>query len=256
MLSRLTRQVLSCSVHTLPRLTDCQIGQALSASAFHQYVNMASATTASSQTGAKDIDLSLAGFPVTTLNRSIVFVLGGPGSGKGTQCARLVEEFGIVHLSAGDLLRAHMKSGSQEGNMVAQMIKDGQIVPSHVTISLLQKAMADSAQDKFLIDGFPRNDENRNAFEQQTGSEPDFVLFLDCPEEVMEKRLLGRQEGRTDDNIESIKKRFRVFVESSMPVIKHYEGKGKLRRFDATPPPSEVFQQVKKLFVRAPASVL
>lgn len=83
------------------------------------------------------------------------------------QCARLVEEFGIVHLSAGDLLRAHMKSGSQEGNMVAQMIKDGQIVPSHVTISLLQKAMADSAQDKFLIDGFPRNDENRNAFEQQ-----------------------------------------------------------------------------------------
>ena len=215
------------------------------------------------------------------------------------QCAKLVEEFGIVHLSAGDLLRAHMKSGSPDGNMVAQMIKDGQIVPSHVTISLLQKAMADSGQDRFLIDGFPRNDENRNAFEQQvcillspkqaskmtwvfsvltcfaqhdhsafvtyyiictamylslcgflildmpifgmicsstsctcllrrfhdpastcphvlfclllqTGTEPDFVLFLDCPEQVMEKRLLGRQEGRTDDNIESIKKRFRV----------------------------------------------
>lgn len=162
----------------------------------------------------------------------------------------------------------------------------------------------------------------------QTGSEPDFVLFLDCPEDVMEKRLLGRQEGRTDDNIDSIKKRFRVgllaysvylmackltvittcvsllpaggccltfttscntltcklatecpkqiplatdtdvqshvncylvfqvFLESSMPVIQHYEGKGKLRRFDATPPPSEVFQQVKKLFVQAPASVL
>ena len=78
-----------------------------------------------------------------------------------------MEEFGIVHLSAGDLLRAHMKSGSPDGNMVAQMIKDGQIVPSHVTISLLQKAMAESGQDKFLIDGFPRNDENRNAFEQQ-----------------------------------------------------------------------------------------
>ena len=70
-------------------------------------------------------------------------------------------------MSAGDLLRAHMKSGSPDGNMVAQMIKDGQIVPSHVTISLLQKAMADSGQDRFLIDGFPRNDENRHAFEQQ-----------------------------------------------------------------------------------------
>lgn len=63
-----------------------------------------------------------------------------------------------------------MKSGSPDGNMVADMIKDGQIVPSHVTISLLQKAMADSGQDRFLIDGFPRNDENRNAFEQQVCS--------------------------------------------------------------------------------------
>ena len=83
------------------------------------------------------------------------------------QCAKLVEEFGIVHLSAGDLLRAHMKSGTEDGNMVAQMIKEGQIVPSHVTISLLQRAMAESGQNRFLIDGFPRNDENRNAFEQQ-----------------------------------------------------------------------------------------
>lgn len=88
------------------------------------------------------------------------------------QCAKLVEEFGIVHLSAGDLLRAHMKSGSPDGNMVAEMIKDGQIVPSHVTISLLQKAMAESGQDKFLIDGFPRNDENRNAFKQQVCTRP------------------------------------------------------------------------------------
>lgn len=215
-----------------------------------------STSTHPSSAGVKDIDLSHAGFPATTVSRSIVFVLGGPGSGKGTQCAKLVEEFGIVHLSAGDLLRAHMKSGSLDGNMVAQIIKDGQIVPSHVTISLLQKAMADSGQDRFLIDGFPRNDENRNAFEQQTGTEPDFVLFLDCPEQVMEKRLLGRQEGRTDDNIESIKKRFRVFLDSSMPVINHYEGKGKVRRFDATPPPEEVFKKVRQLFVQQPAKVV
>ena len=65
-----------------------------------------------------------------------------------------------------------MKSGTEDGNMVAQMIKEGQIVPSHVTISLLQKAMADSGENRFLIDGFPRNDENRNAFEQQVGFLP------------------------------------------------------------------------------------
>lgn len=257
MLGRLKLASQICILRTAQASTrHLQAGQQLSSATFIQNASMSSTTAAHPQIGAKNIDLTGAGFPVTTLNRSIVFVLGGPGSGKGTQCAKLVEEFGIVHLSAGDLLRAHMKSGSPDGNMVAQMIKDGQIVPSHVTISLLQKAMADSGQDKFLIDGFPRNDENRNAFEQQTGTEPDFVLFLDCPEDVMEKRLLGRQEGRTDDNIESIKKRFRVFVESSMPVINHYEGKGKVRRFDATSPPSEVFEKVKKLFVQRPAKKL
>jgi UMP-CMP kinase len=181
--------------------------------------------------------------------RSIVFVLGGPGSGKGTQCAKLVEEFGIVHLSAGDLLRAHMKSGSPDGNMVADMIKDGKIVPSHVTNGLLENAMTNSGRDKFLIDGFPRNDENRAAFEADTGEEPAFVLFFSCPEEVMEKRLLGRNEGRTDDNIETIRKRFKVFVDSTMPIIEHYKGRGKVREIDATRSPDEVYQDVRPLFV-------
>lgn len=181
--------------------------------------------------------------------RSIVFVLGGPGSGKGTQCAKLVEEFGIVHLSAGDLLRAHMKSGSPEGNMVADMIKDGKIVPSHVTNGLLENAMNTSGKDKFLIDGFPRNDENRAAFEADTGEEPAFVLFFNCPEEVMEKRLLGRNEGRTDDNIDTIRKRFKVFLDSTMPIIEHYRARGKVREIHADRPADEVYQDVRPLFV-------
>lgn len=179
----------------------------------------------------------------------VVFVLGGPGSGKGTQSARLVEEFGVTHLSAGDLLRAHMKSGSPEGQMVADMIKNGQIVPSHVTISLLQRAMDESGKHKFLIDGFPRNEENRASFEKQTGIAPEFVLFFDCPEEVMEKRLLGRNEGRTDDNIETIRKRFHVFIDSSMPVIQYYEALGKVARINADRPAEEVYKEVRRLFM-------
>ena len=70
--------------------------------------------------------------------------------------------------------------------------------------------MAASGKQRFLIDGFPRNDENRAAFERDTGEEPAFVLFSDCPEDIMTQRLLGRNEGRTDDNIETIKKRFAV----------------------------------------------
>ena len=68
---------------------------------------------------------------------TVVFVLGGPGAGKGTQCANIVRDYKFTHLSAGDLLRAHMKSGTADGNMVAQMIKDGKIVPSSVTVNLL-----------------------------------------------------------------------------------------------------------------------
>ena len=91
---------------------------------------------------------------------------GGPGSGKGTQCSKIVDEFGFVHLSAGDLLRAEINSGSANGNMIKAMIKEGTIVPAEVTVKLLQKAMESSGQDKFLIDGFPRNEENRLCFEE------------------------------------------------------------------------------------------
>lgn len=187
--------------------------------------------------------------PESATKHKVVFVLGGPGSGKGTQSARIVEEFGVVHLSAGDLLRAHMNSGSPDGQMVADMIKNGQIVPSHVTISLLQKAMDESGKHKFLIDGFPRNEENRSSFEKQTGIMPDLVLFFDCPAEVMEKRLLGRNEGRTDDNMETIRKRFKVFIESSMPVVEHYEKLGKVARINADRDAEDIYKEVRRLFM-------
>ncbi|GMH36655.1 hypothetical protein BSKO_04528 [Bryopsis sp. KO-2023] len=180
--------------------------------------------------------------------RLIVFVLGGPGSGKGTQCSRLVEEFDVVHLSAGELLRAHMASGSPEGVMIADIIKEGKIVPSEVTIRLLQKAMDDSGCSQFLIDGFPRNSENQQNFVTITGMDCHFVLFFDCPESVMQARLLSRKEGRTDDNIETIKKRFKTFVESTMPVVQHYEKIDKVRRVDGNMPPNQVSDLVMKFF--------
>lgn len=179
---------------------------------------------------------------------TVVFVLGGPGSGKGTQCSNIVEHFGYTHLSAGDLLRAEIKSGSENGTMIQNMIKEGKIVPSEVTIKLLQRAIEESGNEKFLIDGFPRNEENRAAFEAVTGIEPSVVLFFDCPEEEMERRLLSRNEGRVDDNIETIRKRFTVFLESSIPVVEYYESKGKVRKIDAARPVGEVFESVKAVF--------
>ncbi|KAK6270473.1 hypothetical protein POUND7_007571 [Theobroma cacao] len=191
----------------------------------------------------KDVNVSL-----TDEKPIVVFVLGGPGSGKGTQCANIVQHFLYTHLSAGDLLRAEIKSGSENGTMIQNMIKEGKIVPSEVTIKLLQKAMLESGNDKFLIDGFPRNEENRAAFEAVTKIEPDFVLFFKCPEEEMERRLLSRNQGREDDNIETIRKRFNVFLESSLPVIQYYKAKGKVREIDAAKPIEEVFEAVKVVF--------
>ncbi|KAJ3672623.1 hypothetical protein LUZ60_007344 [Juncus effusus] len=96
----------------------------------------------------------------------IVLVLGGPGSGKGTQCEKIVKNFGFTHLSAGDLLRAECKSGSEYGKMIENLMKEGKLVPSDLIVPLIQKAMFESRNDKFLIDGFPRNEENRLAFEE------------------------------------------------------------------------------------------
>ncbi|CAO2834570.1 unnamed protein product [Amaranthus hypochondriacus] len=179
---------------------------------------------------------------------TVIFVLGGPGSGKGTQCANIVRHFGYTHLSAGDLLRAEIKSGSKNGTMIQSIIKEGKIVPSEVTVKLLEHAMQESENDKFLIDGFPRNEENRETFESVTGIAPKFVLFFDCPEDEMEKRLLSRNQGREDDNIETIKKRFKVYLESSLPIIAHYSSKGKLKKIDAAKPVDAVFEDVKAIF--------
>ncbi|KAJ2861732.1 bifunctional uridylate/adenylate kinase [Coemansia aciculifera] len=163
--------------------------------------------------------------------KTVVFVLGGPGSGKGTNSEKLVDDFGFVHLSAGDLLRAEQKREvSQYGELIAHYIREGLIVPHEITIGLLRNAMMDHPEcDRFLIDGFPRNLVQAKAFED-TVCRAQKVLYFECPEAVLLERLLnrGKTSGRTDDNIESIKKRFNTYFNDSKPVIDAYEKDGKV----------------------------
>lgn len=179
---------------------------------------------------------------------TVVFVLGGPGSGKGTQCSNIVKQFGFTHLSAGDLLREEAKSDTEQGTMVKNLMHEGKLVPSELIVKLLLKAMLQSGNDKFLVDGFPRNEENRQAFESVIGIEPEFVLFIDCPKEELERRILNRNQGRDDDNIDTIRKRFEVFQESTLPVVQYYEKRGKLRKVDGAKSPDAVFEDVKAIF--------
>lgn len=182
---------------------------------------------------------------------TVVFVLGGPGAGKGTQCARLVETYGFSHLSAGDLLRAEQnRPGSEFGQLIKDYIRDGLIVPMEVTVKLLENAMKEviaknpnKTGQRFLIDGFPRKMDQAVAFEQAI-CVAKLVLFYDCPEAEMERRLMerGKTSGRADDNAESIRKRFRTFIETSMPVVDVYSKDGKVVKIDATATPDEVFK--------------
>lgn len=182
---------------------------------------------------------------------TVVFVLGGPGAGKGTQCARLVEEFKFIHLSAGDLLRAEQnREGSRYGTMIKDHIREGKIVPMEVTIKLLEQAIQFSVQEggknRFLIDGFPRKMDQALKFDDDV-CQSAFVLFLTCPEEVLLERLLerGKTSGREDDNEESIRKRFRTFVETSMPVVDYYRKQNKVVEISSHKPIEEVYEEIK-----------
>lgn len=181
---------------------------------------------------------------------TVLFVLGGPGAGKGTQCANLVRDYNFTHLSAGDLLRAEQnREGSEFGDLIKEYIRDGKIVPMEVTVQLLENAMTEvvrSTKDgkgKFLIDGFPRQMDQAVKFEESVVPAR-YVLFFDCPEDVMEARLLnrGKTSGRADDNAESIKKRFKTFVDTSMPVVDYFEGQGRLLKVSASNSPKDVYR--------------
>jgi UMP-CMP kinase len=185
---------------------------------------------------------------------TVLFVLGGPGAGKGTQCANLVRDYKFTHLSAGDLLRAEQdRKGSEFGDLIKSYIKDGKIVPMEVTVQLLENAMKEVVEKdkdhkgKFLIDGFPRKMDQALKFEEAVCPSK-FVLFYDCPEEEMQKRLLKRGEtsGRSDDNAESIKKRFKTFVETSMPVVDFFQKENRVIKIIATKTPDEVYKETKE----------
>uniref|UniRef100_A0A0K0CZR0 UMP/CMP kinase n=1 Tax=Angiostrongylus cantonensis TaxID=6313 RepID=A0A0K0CZR0_ANGCA len=175
---------------------------------------------------------------------SVVFILGPPGAGKGTQCLKIQENFGFVHLSAGDLLRAErQRGGSHLSGLIDQHIKNGTIVPVEITCQLLENAM-DAAGDAkgFLIDGFPRNQNNLEGWEQQMKGKVDvkFVLFLSCSVDVCIKRCLHRGEGRTDDNEESLRKRIETYNNQTLPIINYYEKLGLVKEVPSEKNPEEV----------------
>ncbi|CAG2165469.1 unnamed protein product [Oppiella nova] len=184
----------------------------------------------------------------------VVFVLGGPGAGKGTQCERIRKQFGFIHLSAGDLLRAEQNTeGSQYGALIEWHMRTSTIVPVEITYQLLDNAMKRSSGSgrKFVIDGFPLNRDNLDVWQREMTHKVDlkFVLFFDCPRDVCVQRCLKRgNSGRSDDNLESVNKRFNNYLMEIVPIIRYYEKSNLVHKVDANLPPDQVFQEVRQIF--------
>ena len=179
----------------------------------------------------------------------VVFVLGGPGAGKGTQCARLAERMGFVHLSAGDLLREERARGGPKAELIESIIRDGGLVPVEISVGLIHAAMTASGATKFLVDGFPRNQDNVDGWQRVVGDAAvvDAVLVFDVPDSKMTARLLerGKTSGRSDDNEETIRKRLRSHAELTVPIIEHYSKLGKVRVIAGDRPVDVVFEDAK-----------
>lgn len=178
--------------------------------------------------------------------------MGGPGAGKGTQCAKLCDEFGVKHLSAGDLLRQERASGSENGQMIDEFIREGKIVPVAVSLGLIKTAMDNTIHANiFLIDGFPRNKDNVQGWNDFMADSAHVLctMFFDCSQEEQERRLLNRglTSGRSDDNIQSARKRFLTYTQETLPVIDYFDNLGILKRIPAENPPEEVYKITREV---------
>ena len=188
---------------------------------------------------------------VTPSKARVVFVIGGPGSGKGTQCAKIKDEFKYNHMSTGDVLRTVVKEKKAPGwqELEADM-KEGKLISSQKLISFVKVGIVASPNKKILLDGFPRNKENLDEWNKQMKDVADVVavVYFELADEVMKERLLGRNEGRADDNEETIAKRISTFNEETKPVIEAYEKEGKVIKIDASKSVDDVFAEVKQKF--------
>ena len=179
----------------------------------------------------------------------VIFIVGPPGVGKNTQCDKLVEKYKFIHFGAGDLLRAESKKDTEDGKLINSLISQGKIVPVKITCSLLKKAMDDAGKKNiFLIDGYPRNQDNIDGWNEVFGENYKLItsIILGCDEEMLEKRLLQRAQhsGRSDDKVDVIKKRFKVYVEQSQPIEAKLKLMGPFIEVKADGTIDEVFQKI------------
>lgn len=199
-----------------------------------------------------------------------IILLGAPGAGKGTQAEKLNEEFGLVHISTGDIFRRNMRQETPIGLKAKEYIDKGMLVPDEVTIELIEETL-ETAGDNYMLDGFPRTRRQAEALDGIV--DIDAVINLDVDLTVLAERISGRRSclecgytthiskmsgsacpkcgkemiQRYDDNEETVKNRLNVYVAETAPLIEYYNRKGKLIDIDGMGSPEAVWERVKKV---------
>lgn len=203
-----------------------------------------------------------------------IVLLGAPGAGKGTQAQKLVAEYGLAHISTGDLLRAAIKEGSKLGKKAKGYMDEGKLVPDDLVIDLVKERLeADDAQKGFILDGFPRNTAQAVTLDSELsamGRTLDAALLVSVEPEVIVERLSSRRTcrgcgytapagvdtcprcggemyQRDDDKPETIQHRLDVYQSQTAPLVEYYRGHSILKEVDGDRPVDEVYADVKVL---------
>ncbi|MEJ2901939.1 adenylate kinase [Pedobacter panaciterrae] len=176
------------------------------------------------------------------------FVLfGPPGAGKGTQSEKLIEKYQLIHISTGDLFRAHIKNQSPLGQRVSALIAEGQLVPDEITIAMLEEEVDKNPNAKgFIFDGFPRTVPQAEAldeFLESKGSSIAGVIALDVDQQELTKRIAQRQieTGRVDDQADKLQKRIEEYFSKTIHVLPYYEGQNKLSKVNGIGKIDDIF---------------
>ncbi|MBS0211789.1 MAG: adenylate kinase [Proteobacteria bacterium] len=177
-------------------------------------------------------------------------LLGAPGSGKGTQAARLRDHYGVPHISTGELLRAAVKAGTALGLQAKAVMDAGGLVSDAIVLAILEERLSQGDTGPgYILDGYPRNVAQANALDAllgKLGQPVERAIQLDVDTELLVARLAGRAlaEHRADDNPESVRKRLQVYDEQTAPVIEFYRHQEKLTAVDGVGAMEEVFARI------------
>lgn len=178
-------------------------------------------------------------------------LFGAPGSGKGTQSAKLIDNYGLHHISTGEVLRNHIKKETDLGKIAKKYIDEGQLIPDDLMISILDDVLEKEAKGKkgVIFDGFPRTvpqAEALNELLKKRGTELHAVVGLEVPEDELVERMLnrGKETGRADDNIETIRKRLDVYHNQTSPLREHYRKQNKYLPINGSGNVDDIFRDI------------